>query len=120
MLGDLRVSHSLLEEHRFNYDLKLGSKKVGRISELDSWRIDGAYAYGSMEEVPGRSTHGSSYFVFDCRSKRFDVFSNWQAAQAFLATLGVDNARGKTENVINMKYNERLFSNKCPHQESPA
>ena len=111
ILGQLGVSQPLFSGEKNVYALKVASTGVGRISELDSWYIDGPYAYGTM--LP-QARGGDAFFLFDCKAQRFEVFTDQAGFGAAVSRRGLaqKSAMGG-ENVVRLKYNRRLFSPDC-------
>lgn len=114
VLGGLKVSHAPFSAGRNMYELSVAGKVTGHMSELDTWYIENQYAYGTA--AAGKEG-GTAYFIFNCQTSRYEPYSDQDAFRSALAEKGLPWRNFMSgENIVAMKYNQRMFSSQCPEE----
>lgn len=117
VLGELRVGQPWLSSERNLYRLAVTGTPVGWVDEVDTWFIDNGYAYGTHQLEGVRPL---AYFLFDCHANQFHSYVSEDDFKMALASHGLAWRNFMSgENVVRMKYNQRLFTNQCPPRNGP-
>lgn len=102
ILDDLKLKRTIGGEHRLIFD----NQKLGYISGLDSWYVEGSQVYGSMSSNRDRTNTSLFYFYVDVCTGENLLISSYSKFEDFLDDKDISKERRNYmsgNNLINMK-----------------
>lgn len=101
ILDSLKLKRAVGGEHHLIFD----NQKLGYISGLDSWYVEGSQVYGSMSSNRDRTNTSLFYFYVDVCTGENLVIASYSRFEDFLDNEGISKERRNYmsgNNLINM------------------
>lgn len=101
IVNDLKLQRAISGGHNLIFD----NQKLGYISGLDSWYVEGSRVYGSMTYNKNRTNKRLSYFYVDVCVDEILITDSYSTFKNFLNHYGISKSRldyMSGNNLINM------------------